>query len=311
MNQILSFLNGQILPASECHIPVYDGGFLQGVTVAEQQRTFNGRLFRLQKHIDRLFDSLAITEIDPGMNRSEFVETATNLTANNFALLSPGQDLGLCIFVTPGTVAKFDETLDPISQLDERPLVCMHTYPQRFYSWSHLYTEGQPLIIPKIREVPNACWSSALKCRSRMHYYLADKEAKRMNPEARALLLDVDGNVAEASTANVFMHLEDEGLVAPPAEKILPSISMGMIKEIAQKLGLNFTHRDISPDEIQQADEVMLCSTSPCVLPVSSINDTEIGNGQPGPVFHELISKWSNEVGVDIVQQAMASKIAS
>lgn len=304
-----AFVNGNMLPASQCSVPVYDNGFVLGVTVAEQQRTFGGKIFRLDHHLKRLFRSLEIVGVEIPWTRSELSDIARELISNNFELLDPNADMGLCIFVTPGPETKFvagDRLLLPDGL---RPMVCMHTYPLDFRLWSNLYIEGQPLVIPAIREVPLSCWPRELKCRSRMHYYLADREARSVDPHARALLLDMEGFIAEASTASVLMVTEREGLVAPKSEKVLPSISVAVIEELAAELEIPFSRRDISPDEISSADEVLLCSTSPCILPVSSIDGRKISSGQPGAIFDKLINAWSEIVGVDIRRQASLSVV--
>ena len=137
-----------------------------------------------------------------------------------------------------------------------------------------------------------------------MHYYLADRDAQQKFPGSRALLLDQDGLVAEASTASVLMFNRSEGIVAPPVDKVLPSVSVATLRTFANELNVPFSHREITPDELKKADEVLLTSTSPCVLPVVSIDTAVIGSGKSGPMFADLIRHWSSAVGVDIIDQA-------
>ena len=103
MQEPVAFLNGRWIPASAAAVPVTDAGFVQGTTVAEQLRTFGGTLFHLDDHLARLAHSLEIIGVAPGMTLQQFAATARELIAHNHALLSPGDDLGLSIFVTPGT----------------------------------------------------------------------------------------------------------------------------------------------------------------------------------------------------------------
>src|SRR5829696_2199342 len=100
MSEPLAYLNGEYVPASRAVIPVTDLGFMQGVTVAEQLRTFGGKLFRLEKHLDRLWRSLAIVGVDPGLNREDFTRIAVDLVARNWPAIPSGGDLGLSMFVT-------------------------------------------------------------------------------------------------------------------------------------------------------------------------------------------------------------------
>jgi branched-chain amino acid aminotransferase len=300
MNEPLAYLNGKILPTSQLALPVYDAGFVQGVTVAEQLRTFGGQLFRLEQHLARLARSLKIVGVVPGVSLSDLAQLAKDLAAGNHAHLSPGSDLGLSIFVTPGPYATFAPR-----DASTSPTVGIHTYPLPFHFWSHLYSEGQALVTTRVRQVPTECWPAELKCRSRMHYYLADREARAADPAARALLLDLQDRVVEASSANVVIYRRAEGIVSPPVERILHGISVGVLEELATSLRIPFVHRDLSVEEVASADEVMLCSTSPCVWPCVRLNGRAIGDGKPGEISRRLLRAWSDLVGLDIAAQAV------
>ena len=295
MAQPLAYRDGRFVPAAELAVPIDDAGFMLGVTVPEQLRTFAGQVFRLPQHLDRLFRGLAIVGVTIPFSRAELEHAALELVAKNHALLSPGDDLGLTMFVTPG----------PLSPQPGRgPLVAMHTKPLPFASWVKLYENGQNLVTTTIRQVPGDCWPAELKCRSRMHYWLADRAAREIDPKARALMLDHDDCVTEASTANIVIYDRTVGLISPPAEKILPGISMATLADLAQSLGIPFVNRVLKAEHVQAADEVLLCSTSPCVWPVLRFNAQAIGSGTPGPIFQQLMAAWSAQVGLDIVAQA-------
>jgi len=296
MNQ-LSWLNGELIPAEQLSVSVVDAGFVQGATVSEQLRTFNGRLFQLDEHMERLDHSLQIVGID-NVDLAALRSAATTLASHNYGLLQPGDDLGLTLFVTPGV----STAVASANQLDAT--VGMHTAPIAFQRWSDKYGLGEALVVSSIRQVPASCWPAELKCRSRMHYFLADREAAQTRTGARALLLDQEGFVAEASTASVVLYRAEEGLVAPMKMKVLPSVSVGVLKSLAQELGICFLHRDVTVDDVVSADETFLSSTSPCLLPVVAIDGTQIGSGVPGQIFHRLITAWSRLVDVDIVDQA-------
>ena len=299
MNDPIAYLNGEFIPFNEMKVSVVDAGFMQGVTVAEQMRTFGGRLFRTDAHLARLRRSLDIVGVDPGVSLQHLGEAADQLVTHNHPLLASGDDLGLSLFVTPGPYANFVST-------DSRrePTVGIHTYPIAFASWAAKYESGQRLIVSKTRQVSPQNWPAELKCRSRMHYYLADREARGVDAEARAILLDLDGFVSEASTANVLAYFANRGLVSPPHESILPGISLRMVKELAAKLEIPFHDEAMKPEDLAKADEVLLCSTSPCVLPVVALDGEPIGGGEPGKTFHSLLEAWGHDVGLDIAAQA-------
>ncbi len=294
----LAYFNGRLVPEHEICVPVWDAGFIQGVTVAEQMRTFKGKLFRLPQHLQRLGHSLEIVGIDLGAEFGRLAEAAEDLAARNHSLLAPEDDLVLSLFVTPGLYATVAASHEP------RPTIGMHTHPLPFRLWADKYETGQRLMVSDVRQVPLNCWPAELKCRSRMHYYLADRQAQKLDPGSRALLLDQQNRVMEASTANVVLYRRAEGLVLPQAEHILPGVSMGVLLELADRLDIPCVHRDLSVDDVTSADEVLLCSTSPCLLPVVAVNRQPISDGTPGPVFKRALSQWSQFIGVDIQAQA-------
>src|SRR5687767_1819668 len=99
--QPLAYLNGSWIPADQASVKVDDSGFVLGVTVTEQLRTFAGRLFRLEEHLGRLRRSLEMIEVDPPLPLADLAKIATELAERNHALLAAGDDLGLAILVTP------------------------------------------------------------------------------------------------------------------------------------------------------------------------------------------------------------------
>ena len=294
----LAYLNGRLLPASQATISVEDAGFVLGVTVAEQLRTFGGRLFRLEQHLERMERSLQIVGVDLGLARAELIRIAEELIAHNHSLLADGDDLGLAIFVTPGIYATF-----AVGEASG-PTVGMHTYPLPFSLWADKYEQGQSLVTTSVQQAPTECWPPELKCRSRMHYYLADREARSIDPQARAVLQSLDGAITETSTSNVLIYNAREGLVSPPESDILPGISLAATRDLAQQCGIPFSERRLMPDDLSAADEVLLTSTPNCLVPVTRFNLRPIGTGQPGDTFRRLLAAWSQIVGLDVAAQA-------
>lgn len=292
MTGALGYLNGEFLPAAQLAISADDLGFLQGVAVSERLRTFRGTVFRLEEHLKRLGNSLQLIGLVPDLSLPRIGEVVVELVERNHRLLMDGDDLGVSLFVTPG------------AQAEARPTLGIQAFPLPFGQWAHVYEQGQTLTETGVRQVPACCWPPELKCRSRMHYYLADQRAHQLHPGSRAVLLDLDGYVSEASTANVVVYRRDEGLVSPPLEKILPGVSLSVLAELATALGIPLRYRDLTLDEFHSADEILLCSTSPCVWPVTSLNGRPSGSGPQGPVFRSLLAAWGELVAVDIPAQA-------
>ena len=293
-----AFLNGKFLPAKQVAIPLTDAGFVLGATLAEQLRTFHGRIYRTDEHLARLWRSLELLHVAPRLTRAEVAAAAEELVARNHRLLHAEDDLGVSIVITPGAYPGYG------GSAASEPLVCLHTYPLQFQFWAEKYRVGQRLRTTSVEQVPERCWPRGMKCRSRVHYYLADHQAAELEPGARAVLLDEHGRVTEASTANILLYRADMGLAAPPRGAVLPGISLATVVELAAELGIPYAERELLPDDLATADEVLLSSTPLCLLPATSLNGKLIGPGKPGAVFQRLIQAWSKRVGLGIVGQA-------
>ena len=294
MNTPLAYLNGEWVPASTLCVPVDDLGFMMGVTVVERLRTFQGQVFRKAEHLERLRRSLEIVGWPIEKILAEVSAAIDEFMTRNEAMLVPGDDWFVVTYVTPGSTP--DAT---------QPSICVHGGPLLFSNWAESFQEGVKLVVVDIRQVPANCWPAEMKCRSRMHYYLADREATAKSPGSRAILLDQDGFVGEASTANIVVHFPGRGLVTPLREKVLPGVTQEVLFELAAKLGIPHNESDITPEELFEADEVFLTSTSVCLQPVVSIDDRLVGNGQPGPLYQRLLGAWKDLTGVDIAAQAV------
>lgn len=275
-----------------------DAGVVLGASATEQLRTFGGKLFRLEDHLWRLFRSLEIMEIDPGYTSQELATKAQELVAANHRLLDSGDDLGLGIFVTPGPYASLTGTVENF------PSVYIYSYPLPFGLWCDKYHSGDAIVVSNVMQIPPRVWPPELKCRSRMHYFLADQQARGQDPTARAILLDERGYVCEASTANIVMFMAAEGLVSPPRTQILLGISLMTLMELATALNIPIVERDIDPEELSSANELLLTSTSVCLLPVARVNGRPLGTGCVGPTYKRLLTAWCQLVGLNIAEQA-------
>lgn len=292
MSTTSAYFNGAWIPNTELRIGVDDIGFLLGATVTERLRTFRGQVFRLDEHIERLRGSLEIVGLDVDGIAAQIADTVPEFIERNRPLLADDDDWSIVAFATPGIAGS------------GRPTVCVHGLPLPFHQWADKYESGVTVVISETRQVPRECWPPQLKCRSRMHYFLADRAAAAQEPGARAVLLDEDGFVAEATTANVLVYRGGEGLVSPPQEHILAGVSLGVVRELADRNGLPFVVRPLTAEELRASDEVLLASTSVCLLPIVRCDGRQIGDGKPGPIFRQLLAAWSTLVGIDVAEQA-------
>jgi branched-subunit amino acid aminotransferase/4-amino-4-deoxychorismate lyase len=305
MNEPLVYLNGGMVPASQAHLAIYDAGVVLGATVTEMTRTFRRQLYRLNDHLDRLFRSLRYTRMDIGLGKEDLLKISQELTAHNGRLLEETGELGLIHFVTAGEYPTYAGMAGRPSR--STPTVCVHTFPLPFELWAGKMQSGAHVVTPSIRHVPPQCYDPKMKYRSRMHYYLADKEAQLVDPDAIALLLDLDGNVTETGGANFLMvergNSGSPTIVSPTLVNTLPGISRATVVDLAAKLGISFVEKDIQVYSVMNADEAFLTSTPYCLMPVTRINGVPIGTGTPGPIYRRLLAAWSQEVGLDISAQ--------
>ena len=293
----MAWVDGSFLPRQSLFLPVGDAGFVLGATVTEQLRTFCGRLFMTDAHRERLHESLQIVGIDSGRPLAEVFAAAAELAARNHAVGPADDDLGLVIFVTPG---------DQPSQhrgMGGTPRTVIHTFPLAFRLWADAYDRGVPLRSVSVRQVPDACWPVQAKVRSRLHYFLADREAHVAEPGARAVVCHLDGRVSETSTANIAI-VRDGTILAPPAADALAGVSLRCAESLAESLGLSWTTRSLTEQDLADADEILLTSTPNCILPATRFNGRAIGTGRPGRIYQSLLAAWSGLAGLDIAAQA-------
>ena len=295
MDSRQAYFNGAWIAESDLAISVTDPGFGLGVTITERLRTFAGRVWRQAEHVRRLRRSAEIVGVDPAVADElddAIIEYVRRHEPKRAAAAVDGveDDWAIVAFATPGVAGE--------------PTRCVHGFPLPFAGWAHQFSDGVAVWTSDHRQTPESCWPAELKCRSRMHYYLADKQARDREPGARAILLDQDGFVGEASTANVVLYREGEGIVSPIIAKVLPGVSVAVLRELADAEGVPFVERDLTIEELRAADEVWLASTSICLLPVVRCDGQPIGAGKPGPAYAQMLAAWNGAVGLDVAEQA-------
>ena len=302
MNEPLVYLSGKLIPESQAGLKVYDAGIVLGATTTEMTRTFGKELFRIEDHVDRLFRSLKYMDLDIGLSRQDVIELSVEVTTKNAALIAEDAELGLIHFVTPGEFSAYAGSA--AGQQSMKPTVCMHTFPMPFQLWAEYFRTGIHVITPSTRHVPPQCVDPKMKNRSRMHWYLADRETHLSDPKAITLLLDLEGNITETSGAN-FLIVRDGKVYSPTLRNILPGVSRRQVIEICTEEGIEFLEQDLQIHDVANADEAFLSTTPYCMAPCTRINGIQIGNGTPGPIYHRLIGAWSKKVGLDVVKQVL------
>lgn len=294
------YLNGEWTPHAAAALPVWDYGVVQGATVTDMVRTFRGEPFQLDEHLDRFRNSREALGIQLPENDVTLSAIVREVISRG-RLEDPQRDVGVLLFATPGSYRGYAPASSNASK--SRPTLCVHPFALNYAHAARGYRFGVSLVTPQVRQLPNECVSARIKFRSRLHWYLAEREAKAADPEASALLTDFDGHLTETNSGNLFVARGGK-LLTPRAEGTLPGVSRKFVLDLAASAGLPALFADLTIDGALAADEAFLSSTTYCLLPVTRLNSRPIGDGRPGPIFRRLIKLWSDAVGVDIPAQA-------
>ncbi|GJQ22333.1 MAG: branched-chain-amino-acid transaminase [Planctomycetia bacterium] len=273
------YLNGKILPQEDAKISVFDHGLLYGDGVFEGIRAYNGKIFMLQQHMDRLYDSAKAIALKIPITKDEMAEAIKKtMAANNLT------DSYIRLVVTRG-VGKLG--LDP--NKCAVPQIIIITDTIELYSKA-LYERG--LDIVTVTTIRNHF--SALDPKIKSLNYLNNILAKLESIEAgagEALMLNKDGYVAECAGDNIFILKDNILLTPPPSAGILIGITRNVVMELAVKMGVQAKECLMTRYDVYIADECFLTGTAAEIIPVVKIDGRIIGNGKPGKVTLELL-KW-------------------
>jgi branched-subunit amino acid aminotransferase/4-amino-4-deoxychorismate lyase len=297
----LAYLNSSFLPQAEARLPLHDAGFVFGATVTDLCRTFRHRLFRLADHLTRFRQSCTLARVPQPVPDEELTRLAEQLVAHNAALLPEGGDLALVLFATPGPIGYY--LGEPGGPGDGPPTLGMHTFPLPWARYRRLFREGARLVVPDTRHVPPQCVDPQIKQRSRLHWWLAEQEARQADPAASALLLDADGYVTETAAAN-FLVVRAGTVLTPPRPTVLGGISLLTARELCVELGIPFAEQSLTVADCVAGQEAMLASTPYCLAGVQFLNGAPLP--WPGEVHRRLLDAWGRRVGLDIGRQILA-----
>jgi len=300
-NERVAWFNGKIVRENEVLIPFRDQGFLRGDAVFDMTRSFNGKAFRLEEHVARLYRSLKYLDIDPGLPPADMASISEEVLDRNRHLLGPGEDYWLAQRISRGVGRAPGDNWEHYG-----PNVVVDCVPLPLRERAKHFRDGIDVVTPSLRRTP----PDALSPRAKMHQYLnlvlADREVKAQNPDAWAVLLDVNGNLAEGQGSNIFL-VGDGRLTTPRERFVLPGVSRQATIDLARQLQIPFEEKDIDLYDAYTADECFLTSTSLCICGVRSLNGRRFSAGRvPGPVTQQLIGAYKEMVGCDFVAQYLA-----
>jgi branched-chain amino acid aminotransferase len=270
------YITGQFYSRDDAKISVYDHGLLYGDGVFEGMRIYGGKVFRLQQHLVRLWQSANSIALQIPLTIEKLTADVNETVAKNGL-----QDGYIRLVVTRGSGAL---GLDPYRCSDPQVIIIVDRitlYPESFYS------EGLELVTAStIRNHP-AALSPRVKSLNYLNNILAKMEGLKAGC-MEALMLNHKGEVAECTGDNIFL-VKDGRLATPPIDAgILEGITRNAVLELAQQANIPTVQQAMTRHDIYVADECFLTGSAAEVIPVVKLDDRRIGEGKPGPVTQQL-----------------------
>ena len=279
--ELLIYIDGKFYPESEAKISVFDHGFLYGDGVFEGIRSYNGVVFKLKEHIDRLYNSAKAIMLDIPMTKDEMIEAVLKTLRKNSL-----KDAYIRLVVTRG---KGDLGLDP--RKCPKPSVIIIAVPLLQLYDEKVRERGMSMIVSWVRRDSVDATTHEIKSLNYLNSILAKIEANNAGAD-EAIILDPNGFICEATGENIFI-VKDGKLFTPPSTSgTLPGITASVIKEIAQKLGYQVIEKGITVTELYCADEAFLTGTAAEVMPIREVNKRQIGEGKMGPITRQILKKF-------------------
>ncbi len=295
------YISGRMVPEAEAKISIFDSAIMLADTVTESTRTFRHIPFKLEQHIERLYLSLKLTRIDPGMSAAEMLRTTLDVFEANLDNYAAHEDCWIVHNISRGLAIA---GADPTVQVG-KATVMIFTQFMDLKPWARFYKDGCHGVTPVSRMVPSQSLDPRIKNRSRLAYTLAEMEAKQVDPAAQSVILDLNGHVAENKGGNIFC-ISKGVLKTPSTVNCLAGVSRATVLELARKLGIPTEETVVQPYDLATADEMFFTSTPYCIMPATRFNNLAVGDGKVGPITKRLLAAWSELVGMDIVAQAEA-----
>ena len=274
------YVDGKFLPESEAKVSVFDHGLLYGDGIFEGIRFYNGRVFRLEEHLDRLWDSARSICLEIPISREEMTEALLETIRKNGL-----RDGYIRQIVTRGVG---NLGLNPLQC--KRPSIIIIAATIALYP-EEVYRNGLTIVTCATRRMNAAALNPAVKSLNYLNNVMARIEANLAGAD-EALMLNDAGNVAECTADNVFIIKKGQIFTPPITAGALRGITRAVAFEIADELGIKITETDITRHDVFVADECFLTGTAAEVIPVIKADGRVIGTGKPGPISTRMIARF-------------------
>ncbi len=284
---MLAFSNGRYLPFAEGGLAWNDAGFVGGVTVVDNARTYRHRLFRWNDHLKRFRRDCARCFVPLLASDVELTAIAQTLISHNATL---DGELQVVTFATPGPLGFYVGTAE-----NGPPTLGMVTYPVPLARYQKFATEGVALVTVGMHSTASDILPPTVKHRSRMLWHIADNLAKS-TPSAISLLSDDALGTLTETAIGSLLAVVDGSVITPPRSAILDGISLQVIEELCHTHNIPFAESRLPLSAIAPSTELMLTGTGFGLASVRYLNDVELP--WPGPIYAKLQNAWSDLVRI-------------
>jgi len=284
---LVTYVNGTFVPKEEAKVSVYDHGYLYGDGIFEGIRAYEGRIFRLEQHLDRLFESARYLMLEIPLSRDE-LRAAILETVRRCGL----RDAYIRPVISRGVG---DLGLDPRKCRRATVVIIVDTiqlYPKEAYD------RGLRAITATTRKVRPDALSPQAKTLNYLNNIMARLEANQAGVE-EAIMLTADGYVCECSADNLFIVRAGAVWTPPAYLGILKGITRGAIIELAAKIGVPLAEQVFTLHDVYTADECFLSGTGAELGPVVEVDARPIGTGRPGPLSARFLRAFRELVRTD------------
>ena len=276
MDTLKVYFNGKFVPEAEARVSVYDHGLLYGDGVFEGIRAYEGRVFKLHEHVDRLYQSAKAIALDIPLTRAEMADVILQSCRENDL-----HDAYIRPVVTRGVG---DLGIDP--RRCKEPTVFVLARPLLRLYGDDRYAQGLKVVSLSARRNPIDCLSPNIKSLNYLNNVIGRLEANRQGAD-EGLFLDTSGFVSEATADNLFI-VSAGRLLTPPAYNSLRGITRASVIDLAAAEGIPVQEAPLTLFDVYNADEVFITGTAAEVAPVVEVDGRSIADGKPGQITGRL-----------------------
>ena len=274
------YIDGQFYDKENAKISVFDHGLLYGDGVFEGIRFYNGRVFRLEEHIDRLFDSARAIALNIGMDKSAVIEATLETIRQNKL-----QDGYIRLVVTRGV-----GDLGLNSMLCPKASIFVIASKITLYS-ADKYENGLDVVTCATRRIPHGALSPMVKSLNYLNNVMAKIEAQNAGA-GEGLMLNEQGFVSECTGDNIFI-IKNGVITTPPISAgALAGVTRSVVFDLAAEFGIPIHEPMMTRYDIFTADECFLTGTAAEIIPAVKLDTRPIGDGKPGPITRRLITRF-------------------